>query len=455
MRPRIRTSRPLPAAPVEGLEGRVLLCSATIALDGTHVAEDLSAGATVGSLSTAGAGRKDVFTFAFLQTGGDPGDPSFAIDGNQLKTAAAFDFEAQNSYTIRIAATNQFHEQVTQEFVITVDDVNEAPTGLALTGSTVTESSPQDALVGMLSSSDPDAGDTATYTLAAGEGDTNNSLFKIAGNELQVAGSIDYGANPTCSVRVAVTDSGGLSYEKTFSIAVQPVVVPVVINGTSAADTINLDADGTDFVANVNGTITRYLMVRVASLTIYGFEGSDNITVGPGVIGTTIFGGAGRDTLIGGSGDDVIYGQGGADLINGRGGNDSLYGNGGSDLIFGRAGDDSVVGGRGADTLNGSAGNDVIYGGLGADVLYGRAGDDYLNGQGGNDFIFGNDGADTLVGGFGSDALYGGTGDDFIKATDPNGSIFVDTISGGDGNDNCIYAAQDTILADVETSILV
>ena len=65
-----------------------------------------------------------------------------------------------------------------------------------------------------LSTVDPDSGDTFEYSLVSGTGDTNNSLFRIAGNQLQTNVVLSQVETPTASVRIRSTDSGGNTIER-------------------------------------------------------------------------------------------------------------------------------------------------------------------------------------------------------------------------------------------------
>src|SRR5439155_9733233 len=51
---------------------------------------------------------------------------------------------------------------------------NQAPTDIALSNSSVDENQPSGTTVGTLSTTDPDFGDTHTYSLVSGTGDTDN-----------------------------------------------------------------------------------------------------------------------------------------------------------------------------------------------------------------------------------------------------------------------------------------
>jgi len=106
-----------------------------------------------------------------------------------------------------------------------------APTNIVLSTATVPENQPSNTTVGAFSTQDPDTGDTFTYALVAGAGDTNNSSFAINGTNLQTAASFNYEAKSSYSVRVRTTDQGVLSYEKPFTITVLDIPEPAPVIG--------------------------------------------------------------------------------------------------------------------------------------------------------------------------------------------------------------------------------
>jgi hypothetical protein len=62
---------------------------------------------------------------------------------------------------------------------------NNQPTALALSANTIQEGLPANSAIGLLSSTDPDAGETFTYSLVAGPGSTDNTNFNLLGNQLR------------------------------------------------------------------------------------------------------------------------------------------------------------------------------------------------------------------------------------------------------------------------------
>ena len=57
-----------------------------------------------------------------------------------------------------------------------------------------------------------------TYNLVAGEGDTHNEKFSIQGNQLIAKTPVNYETGNQFSIRIEVTDSGGLKLQKEFEL---------------------------------------------------------------------------------------------------------------------------------------------------------------------------------------------------------------------------------------------
>jgi hypothetical protein len=100
---------------------------------------------------------------------------------------------------------------------------NLAPTDISLSADTIAENAGTNATVGTFSTTDPDAGNTFTYTLVAGDGDDDNGLFNISGSTLRATNSLNYEDAATRSIRVRSTDQGSLTFEKQFTINVTDV----------------------------------------------------------------------------------------------------------------------------------------------------------------------------------------------------------------------------------------
>lgn len=102
--------------------------------------------------------------------------------------------------------------------------VNHAPTDIALSNDSVEENVPTGTVVGNLTASDPDVGDTASFSLVSGTGDADNGSFSIIGDQLSTAAAIDFETQASYSIRIGVTDHLAASYEEVFTITVNDVV---------------------------------------------------------------------------------------------------------------------------------------------------------------------------------------------------------------------------------------
>ena len=256
-----------------------------------------------------------------------------------------------------------------------IEGVNNPPTDIALSNHTVAENAVNGQVIGSLSATDVDAGETFIYSLLANP----ENLFRLYGSNLVVANALDYETAVSHDITVRVTDSTDNTFDKTFTIEVTNVS-GVFINGTSAGNLID------------------------ATHTLVGQSLPTNE----------------EDTINGLSGNDSVSGLGGNDMINGDSGNDALYGGDGNDTLNGGSGNDVLNGGSGNDSLNGGSGDDSISGLDGNDILIGDSGNDTLDGGSGND---------TFDGGNGSDVLKGGTGSDTFRFTTASGINNADVIT--------------------------
>ena len=100
---------------------------------------------------------------------------------------------------------------------------NAAPTNILLSTSAVNENNVAGAGVINLSATDVNIGEVFTYSLVAGTGATNNASFAINGSSLQAVASFDFETKASYGFRLKVTDKGGLSFEKAFTITVTDV----------------------------------------------------------------------------------------------------------------------------------------------------------------------------------------------------------------------------------------
>jgi VCBS repeat-containing protein len=126
---------------------------------------------------------------------------------------------------------------------------NQAPTDIVLSSATVAENSAAGTVVGTLSSIDPDAGDTASFTLTNDAG----GRFALSGANLVVAGPLDFETASSLQVGISVTDSAGHTFAKTLTVAVTDVnEAPTVTSGAAGSVAENAPASTVVYQASAS-----------------------------------------------------------------------------------------------------------------------------------------------------------------------------------------------------------
>jgi gliding motility-associated-like protein len=240
-----------------------------LALSTSSVAENASSGTTLGALSSTDVDAGNTFTYTLVSGSGSTDNASFAIVGAELRTAGVFDFESKSSYAVRVRTTDAGGLSFDRELTISVTNVNEAPSDIALTANSVAENVAANSTIGSLSTTDVDAGNTFTYTLVAGAGDTDNAAFNISGSSLRITASPNFETKSSYTVRIKTADQGGLSFEKAVTITItnvneapsdialtaNSVAENVAANSTiGTLSTTDVDADNTFTYTLVAGT---------------------------------------------------------------------------------------------------------------------------------------------------------------------------------------------------------
>jgi len=149
------------------------------------------------------------------------------------------------------------------------------------------------AIVGALSITDPDAGDTHSYFVSDDRFQIVNGMLRLKAGE-----SIDFETEPSVDVIVTATDSGGRAISETFTVTFDDV-----------AENLQLDDGGVVFTDT-----------GVSETSITGGSGDDTIVAHED--GGEIDGGEGNDTLVSGAGDDELDGGSGNDTASFSGNRD-------------------------------------------------------------------------------------------------------------------------------------
>ena len=198
-----------------------------ITLDNSNVAENAD-GAVIGELEVFDPDTGDVHLLSV-------DDSRFEISGTrlQLKAGQMLDKETEPTLSVTVTATDMGGAGISfdKSFTITVDDVNEVPTNIALSNSAVTEGE-EAAVIGRVAVADPDAGDIHTFVV-------DDARFEIVGGNLQLTAgqSLDHDVEPTVEITITATDLAGtgLSYDQSFTIVVdEDRIIPLPLGDPPA-----------------------------------------------------------------------------------------------------------------------------------------------------------------------------------------------------------------------------
>jgi hypothetical protein len=375
-----------------------------LALSTSTIAENQVSGTVVGNFTTTDPDTANTFTYSLVSGGGATDNSLFTITNNQLKTNSVFNFETKNSYSIRVKTTDQGGLFFEKQLTIGVSNVNETPTNLALSNNTVAENQVIGTVIGNLTSTDPDTGNTFTYSLVSGTGGTDNSLFTISGNQLRTNAVFDFETKNSYSIRVQTRDQGGLTYQKQLTINISNLT-DNTITGTANTNNITTtnDKDIIDAVAG-NDTITSVFTNLQQNDNINGGIGTDTLIITGGTSANSLTINANNTTnQIGNITGTTVLGFERFDLSSFTG-NVNFTGTDGNDWIKGGSGTGNLSGGKGNDSLylgSDTAVDNVNYVlGHGTDIVYQfvrGAGGDKLNFTGIANFDVIRSGTSTLV----------------------------------------------------------
>ncbi|AHF69935.1 hypothetical protein PCH70_47820 [Pseudomonas cichorii JBC1] len=350
---------------------------------------------------------------------------------------------------------------------LTVSQPNRAPTVVsALADQSVAEGTALAYTVPAGAFSDPDSGDSLTYSATLADGSALPSWLTFNASTRQFTGTAPGTAVGTTSVRVMARDRSGLTASDVLDIVV--TVQNLTLTGTSGADTLT-GRSGNDTLNGGAGNDT--LIGNAGNDRLNGGAGNDTMRGGTGddtyVVDSTSDvltenAGEGTDTVessltwtlganlenltltgtsaLNGTGnalDNILIGNSAVNTLTGGAGNDRLDGLGGADRLIGGAGNDTYVVDNTSDVIteNANEGTDTVeasvtwtlgnnlenltltgssaLNGTGnalANVLTGNAAANSLSGGAGNDTLDGRGGADTLTGGAGNDTYILGRG---------------------------------------------
>ncbi|MBF0447599.1 MAG: cadherin domain-containing protein [Magnetococcales bacterium] len=227
---------------------------------------------SIGTLTATDTEATDTHTFTVI---GGTDQALFAIAGDQLQlvqdTLLNYETLDPASLTVEIQVEDSSGNTYSESLTIDVNDVNDAPTDIAISADTLLDTTDTSSAVdiGALTTSDEDSTDSHTYSITGGD---DQALFTLTDATLQIAAgsSLSAAAQPTISVEVTTTDSGSpaLSYSETLVITLE--------NGTRsvslANSSVNEDSDtssGTNIGALLSGGAGEFTLIGGTDMTFF------------------------------------------------------------------------------------------------------------------------------------------------------------------------------------------
>ena len=200
------------------------VAASDISLSATTFDEHIPEDSQVATFTVTDANPQDTHVLYLAEGDGtnDEHNNFFAINGNSLvitRDVRAEDFPTLNILVVADDGQNLFE----QALVLTVNDVNQAPTAIALSAEAFDENVLPGSSVSNITVTDPNEGDTHTLSLVEGEGSDDNGSFTIQGNQLVLIESIEFDNTSSLSVRIAA-DDGREYVEQAFTLSVNQVL---------------------------------------------------------------------------------------------------------------------------------------------------------------------------------------------------------------------------------------
>jgi len=184
------------------------------------------------------------------------------------------------SHTVVVRASDSSSASTTDTFLVTVGNINSAPTISPSTFS-IAENSAAGTFVGTTTASDADVGDTLSYEIVSGN---TGGAFALASNTgvitVATASALDFETSPAFELVIKVTDSSALSATATTTITLTDVSeTPVPTPTPPPAQNGGGGGGGGGVVLGLIGTITtNFPSVTVPSI------GSNGVVLGTSTV---------------------------------------------------------------------------------------------------------------------------------------------------------------------------
>lgn len=191
-----------------------------IALDNNSIAENEDLNTWIATLSSSDQDAADSHTYTLVEGEGDEDNASFSISNGDLVSNESFNFEAKDTYTIRLQTDDGNGGTYQEQFTINITDTNDAPTDMDLSSYDVEENKDSNTFIAAITTTDEDPNDSFTYSLVEGEGDEDNGSFQVVDGQVFSDETFDFEAKDSYFIRIQTDDGNGGTFEEVMNITI-------------------------------------------------------------------------------------------------------------------------------------------------------------------------------------------------------------------------------------------
>jgi len=214
-----------------------------ITLSDLSVSEDLPDSSLVADVVVEDEDPDNVYSFtckgAYNILLDDYGPASFYISGGQLFTDKVFEFDDvnldNNAVFLRIIVEDQYGNEYTEDFEISIEELYNGPLGIALSDTSVLENQPVGTAVAKLMVEDEKTTNSYTYTLY---GANDPAAFYVEDDTLRTSVVFDRELADTSYLLVELLDSYGNELSRAFTIQIDKDQ-----SGSTAVIPVSLEID--------------------------------------------------------------------------------------------------------------------------------------------------------------------------------------------------------------------
>lgn len=234
-----------------------------ISISASSIDENMSIGSSIGIMATTDGTTGS--TFNLVSGSGDTDNGSFSIDtdGVTLLSAASFNYEVKNTYSIRVSHDGGNGIEV---FQIAINNLSNEIPPITLSNDNIDENLPAGTVIATMGETIDDDGEAVTYTFPSAA-TTYLSLFEIVDNELKTLAPLNFESASSYTFTLTANDNVDGSSDKEVIISVNDISedpVNLAISNIYINKKNGLDS----FVATISasdpeGTTISYTIVSV------------------------------------------------------------------------------------------------------------------------------------------------------------------------------------------------